>query len=117
MKEQQRHAPFILGKLNNSWLSAKTQWQAMYSHANALDFSPSRTTTTEILGLKTNVSQACIDVVQYAIELVGGRSFYQKNELERLFRDVQASQFHPLPKWDQYAFTAETLLNDSKLKN
>ena len=38
-------------------------------------------------------------------------TFYRKNILERLFRDVQASDFHPLPKWDQYAFTGNFILN------
>ena len=44
------------------------------------------------------------------MEIVGGKSYYRKNELERLFRDVQASQFHPLPQWEQFAFNGERLL-------
>lgn len=65
-----------------------------------------------MLSLKTNVANACIQVVQEAMEAIGGQSFYRKNRLERLFRDVQAAQFHPLPAWDQFAFTGERLLAD-----
>jgi len=108
--QDQQHIPYLLGQLNNSWLAAHTQWQAMYARTNELDFEPNKAVSSEILGLKTNVAEACRETVSLAIELVGGRSFYVKNELERLFRDVQASQFHPLPKWEQYQFTAATLL-------
>jgi len=108
---KQAHLPYLLGKLQNEMLAARVQWQAMYARTNELDFTPDKQVTSEMLGLKTNVSEACKNVVSLAMELVGGRGFYVKNELERLFRDVQASQFHPLPKWDQYAFTAEELLN------
>jgi hypothetical protein len=44
------------------------------------------------------------------MEAIWGQSFYKKNILEKLFRDVQASPFHPLPTWEQYAFTGERLL-------
>jgi alkylation response protein AidB-like acyl-CoA dehydrogenase len=87
------------------------QWQAMVARNNELDFDPDKIVSAEILSLKTNVAEACIKTVKLAIELVGGSSFYTKNELERLFRDVNASQFHPLPKWDQYGFTSSVLLN------
>ncbi|MBK8192218.1 MAG: acyl-CoA/acyl-ACP dehydrogenase [Lewinellaceae bacterium] len=63
-----------------------------------------------MLSFKTNVAEACIQTVSEAMEAIGGQSFYRKNELERLFRDVQAAPFHPLPKWEQYVFTGERLL-------
>lgn len=104
--------PYVLGQLNNSWMAALVQWQAMFSRTNELDFVPNKTVSSEILTLKTNVSEACRETVKLAMEAVGGGSFYNQNELERLFRDVQASQFHPLPKWEQYEFSADVLLNN-----
>ncbi len=109
--KDQGHVPYLLGKLNNAWMSALIQWQSMYARTNELEFKPNKCVSAEILSLKTNVAEACRESVALAIELVGGRSFYVKNELERLFRDVQASQFHPLPKWEQYRFTASTLID------
>lgn len=106
----QGHIPYLLGKVDNEFLSAKVQWKAMYERTNEFNFSPSKELSSEILSLKTNVSEACINTIKYAIELAGGRSYYSKNELERLFRDVQASQFHPLPKWNQYKFNSELLM-------
>ncbi len=108
----QHHLPYMTGKLYNVLLSARTQWKAMYTLTNNFDFTPEERTTIDILSLKTNVAEATIQTVREAMEAVGGQSFYRKNELERLFRDVHAAQFHPLPKWEQYAFTGEGLLRE-----
>lgn len=108
----QHHLPYIIGKMNNSLVGARAQWNAMIALADNLNFQPSETTTVEMLSLKTNVTDSCIRTVQDAMEAIGGQSFYKKNKLEHLFRDVQAAQFHPLPKWDQYAFTGKRLLNN-----
>lgn len=108
----QPHLPYIVGKMNNILISAQTQWKAMYSLTNNFNFKPRESITIDILSLKTNVATACMQTVQEAMGAIGGQSFYKKNKLERLFRDVQAAQFHPLPEWDQYAFTGERLLRE-----
>jgi alkylation response protein AidB-like acyl-CoA dehydrogenase len=109
-QRNQKHLPYIIGKMNNTLISARTQWKAMVALASNLDFKPSEEITLNMLSLKTNVANACMQTVAQAMEGIGGQSFYRTNLLERLFRDVQASQFHPLPTWDQYAFTGERLL-------
>ncbi len=108
----QKHLPYLVGKMKNELLSAQTQWKAMYGLTDNYDFSPSDQITIDILSFKTNVAEAAKNTVAHAMEAIGGQSFYRKNVLERLFRDVQAAPFHPLPKWEQYAFTGERLLND-----
>ncbi|UZR98040.1 acyl-CoA dehydrogenase family protein [Chondrinema litorale] len=107
----QNHITHIIGKMNNTLVSARTQWKAMYALTNNFDFKPDESITNEMLSLKTNVADACIQTVSEAMEAIGGQSFYKKNELERLFRDVQAAQFHPLPKWEQYDFVGKRILN------
>jgi alkylation response protein AidB-like acyl-CoA dehydrogenase len=104
------HMPYIIGKMNNSLLSAQAQWRTMYGLTNNMDFAPDESITVDMLSYKTNVGEATKQVVADAMEAIGGQSFYRSNKLEKLFRDVQASPFHPLPKWDQYAFTGERLL-------
>lgn len=111
-QRNQKHIAYITGKMNNSLLSAQTQWKAMYALTNDFDFKPNEKITMDILSYKTNVAEACKDTVADAMDAIGGQSFYKKNVLERLFRDVQASPFHPLPKWDQYAFVGERLLKE-----
>ena len=112
-KKQKRNptqSAILIGKTNNNLLSAQTQWKAMHSLTNNFDFKPDEAITMDMLTYKTNVADATIATVTSAMEAVGGQSYYKKNELERLFRDVQAGQFHPLPKWDQYVFVGERLV-------
>ncbi len=106
----QAHLPYIIGKMNNSLVSAQTQWKAMVANVRNFDFQPGQANTLEVLSLKSNVAEACISTVDQAMDAVGGQSFYKKNTLERLFRDVQAAKYHPLPEWEQYQFTGELLL-------
>ena len=109
-KRNADHMAYILGKLNNTLLSARSQWRYMVNLTNDIDFAPNMDTTLQILSLKTNVSDAVRDTTAEAMEAIGGQSFYRKNELERLFRDAQAAPFPPMPKWDQYAFTGKQIL-------
>jgi len=109
----QQHRSTLIGRLNNTLLSAQTEWKAMCDLANNLEFEPSEATTAKILSHKTNVGEFTKKTVDYAMEAIGGQSFYRANILEKLFRDVQASPFHPLPKWEQYAFTGEYILKEN----
>lgn len=109
-QRNQPHMPYIIGKMNNALVSAQAQWKNMVALADNINFKPAEPITLDILSLKTNVANACIQTVSEAMHAIGGQSFYRKNILERLFRDVNASQFHPLPEWEQYVFTGERLL-------
>jgi alkylation response protein AidB-like acyl-CoA dehydrogenase len=109
------HLPYMIGKLNNHLISAQSQLMMMSALTNDFDFKPNESTTIQVLSYKTNISEDTKQVVADAMEIIGGQSFYRANNLERLFRDVQASPFHPLPKWDQYAFTGERLLRDKSM--
>lgn len=106
------HLPYMVGKLNNSLISAQSQLTTMSSLVNDFNFKPNELTTIQLLSYKTNISEDTKRVVAEAMEIIGGQGFYRVNTLERLFRDVQASPFHPLPKWDQYAFTGKRLLEN-----
>jgi len=110
----QGHVNYIIGKAYNTRIMAKTQWLSMITSANNLGFNPSNKLSMDILSLKTNVADACIATVGQCMDAIGGQSFYRKKGMGRLFRDVQAAKFHPLPKWDQYAFTGEMILNNNK---
>ncbi|WP_242156249.1 acyl-CoA dehydrogenase family protein [Aestuariivivens sediminis] len=110
----QKHLNYIVGKAYNALIMAWTQWQYMVQQAGDLLFEPNHKTTIDILSLKTNVTEACISTVNQCMDMIGGQSFYKSHAIERMFRDVQAGHFHPLPKWDQYDFTGRELLSDYK---
>jgi alkylation response protein AidB-like acyl-CoA dehydrogenase len=45
------------------------------------------------------------ETVELAVELVGGAGFYRQLPFERMWRDVQAAHYHPLPETKQHVFT------------
>lgn len=106
----QEYVPSLVGSLANSLTSAEVHLRDMIRIANDLDFKPIDSNGADILIRKTNVANACIDVVEKAMEIVGGQSYYRSHTLERLFRDVQAAKHHPLAEQEQLRFCGEYIL-------
>jgi alkylation response protein AidB-like acyl-CoA dehydrogenase len=44
---------------------------------------------------KEEATTAAAEVLDHAVTLVGGRSYFRKSVLERLIRDMHAARFHP----------------------
>jgi acyl-CoA dehydrogenase len=44
------------------------------------------------------------------MEVAGGASFYRRVGLERAFRDIQGSRFHPLQEKAQWRYTGRLAL-------
>jgi alkylation response protein AidB-like acyl-CoA dehydrogenase len=105
-------APSLIGEMNNDLVAAEIQLNDMLRIANNYDFEPINENGHDILTRKTNVANAAIRVVTKAMEIVGGEGFYRGFGLERLFRDIQAARYHPLPESDQVKFSGEYLLRD-----
>ena len=49
----------------------------------------------KLVGLKINATETARRVVDLAIRVSGGSSYFRGSELERLYRDVLAGMFHP----------------------
>lgn len=111
-KTAKPHAPYLIGEMNNDLVAAEVQLNDMLRIANNYDFDAIDQNGHDILTRKTNVANGAIRVVTKAMEIVGGEGFYRGFGLERLFRDVQAARYHPLPESDQVKFTGEYLLRD-----
>ena len=111
-KTRKGSAPSLIGEMNNDVLAAEIQLNDMLRIANNYDFEAIDQNGHDILARKTNVANAAIRVVTKAMEIVGGEGFYRGFGLERLFRDVQAARYHPLPESDQVKFSGEYLLRD-----
>ncbi len=106
------YIPFLAGEMHNQLIMAQVLLRDMVNLSNNLNFLPKDVTAVAILSRKTLVAEACKATVSKAMETVGGLSFYRTTGLERLFRDVQAGNFHPLQEKHQHYFTGEFLLNN-----
>jgi alkylation response protein AidB-like acyl-CoA dehydrogenase len=111
-KTAKPHVPSLIGDMNNDLAAAEIQLNDMLRIVNNYDFEAIDQNGHDILTRKTNVANAAIRVVTKAMEIVGGEGFYRGFGLERLFRDVQAARYHPLPESDQVKFSGEYLLRD-----
>lgn len=109
-KERKPHIPYLLGEMNNLLTSAKVMHEDMIRLNDEYQFQPKDILGQQILTRKTVVANACIETVQKAMEVCGGRGFRRAFGLERLFRDVQAAKYHPLPEREQYAFSGAYML-------
>ena len=109
-KRSKPHLPGSIGAMVNQLTSAELNVKDMIRLTNDLDFKPENQVGQEVLARKTNAANACIGVVTKAMEIVGGQGFYESFGLERLFRDVQAANYHPLPEKEQQQSLGEYIL-------
>jgi len=97
--------PYLVGEMENSLTAAQLACDDMVHLANDLDFVPSEELSSKILIRKTITSKNVIAAAEKALEASGGGGYFRKAGIERLLRDVHASQFHPMPEKRQQLFT------------
>lgn len=106
------YIPALVGAMQNDLTNAELNLKDMMRITNDYEFKPVDQNGQDILIRKTNTANACIKVVEKAMEIVGGKGFYRGFGLERIFRDMQAVYYHPLPEKDQQQFTGEFILKN-----
>jgi alkylation response protein AidB-like acyl-CoA dehydrogenase len=99
-----------LGEIQNSLTTAQMAYREMIAITNDYDVKPNPESASQMLIRKTIAANAAIATVTKAVELVGGGAFFRRLGLERLLRDVQGAQFHPLPEKKQHVFSARVAL-------
>jgi alkylation response protein AidB-like acyl-CoA dehydrogenase len=97
--------PYLVGEMENRLATAQLALDDMVRLANDLDFAPSQELSSKILIRKTIASKNVIAAAEKALEASGGGGYFRKAGIERLLRDVHASQFHPMPEKRQQLFT------------
>jgi alkylation response protein AidB-like acyl-CoA dehydrogenase len=99
-----------LGELTNSLTTAQLAWREMVSITDNYGLVPTAEDASRMLSCKTIASNALVHTVSKAVEVVGGSAFFRRLGLERLLRDIQGAQFHPLSEKKQLSFTGRVLL-------
>lgn len=87
--------PYVVGEMERQLLAARLAHRHMLDCAATDDPGPG--TTNAVLAGRSLVATAVLATVDKALEVAGGVAFYRDQTLERLFRDLQAARFHPLP--------------------
>jgi acyl-CoA dehydrogenase len=104
------HVLELAGEMMNAYTAGADAVRAMFLDADDLRFDNSDVLAARMLSRKTVASEALIDTVRLAIELVGGVGYSRSSSLERLYRDVHGCLFHPLPRAKQTRLTGRVTL-------
>jgi len=110
---RKQHVGPALAAMHNELITAELNWRDLVRMANDLAFTPGMANSHEVVSRKTNTANACMAVVTQALAIAGGPGYYRSFNLERLFRDIQAARYHPLPEPDQLQFSGDHLLAGS----
>jgi acyl-CoA dehydrogenase len=65
-----------------------------------------------VMVAKRQVILGAIEVVNLAMDTLGGRSYFRRYPLERAFRDVRAGTFHPFTPENTLAYAGKLALGD-----
>lgn len=81
----------------------------LYSVADKWDQEPEKRESmeAELAAVKTAATGTAIEVVQEAIRIVGGQSYFSSYPLQRYFRDVQAGIHNPPSDDNTYSLLAD----------
>jgi alkylation response protein AidB-like acyl-CoA dehydrogenase len=98
-------AAVLIGEMENELTSAQIALDSMIANVNDLDVEPGIHQANRALIRKTLVAEAVRKTTSKALEASGGRGYFRASGLERLMRDAEAAQFHPMPAKQQQRFT------------
>jgi len=110
-KPESHRTQSIAGRMENALTAARLAHEHMLAATDRN--APSAETINDTMIGRRMVEENAIRVVELAMELAGGASFYRKNELERRFRDIQAARYHPLQKESQAEYAGAMALRQS----
>lgn len=100
--------PYLIGEMENQLVTAQIALASAVTLATTA--KPGPETTSAMLVRRTIMGTAVLRTLDKAMEVAGGAAFFRAAKLERLFRDIQASRFHPLPEKQQTRLTGRVLL-------
>jgi alkylation response protein AidB-like acyl-CoA dehydrogenase len=103
----QRQVGLIDAKLRGAW------W-ALLGAIDELgdDYGATPAAMATVMVAKRQAVTEAIEVVNLAMDLLGGRSYFRRASLERAYRDVRAGTFHPLNPEVTLSYAGKLALGD-----
>ncbi len=89
-------------------------WWAVLGSVDEIgeDYTATPATMATLMLAKRQVVVEAIEVVNLAMDVLGGRSFYRHAGLERAYRDVRAGTFHPFNPEATLTYAGKLVLGD-----
>ena len=92
----------------------RVAWWALLGALDELgdDYGADAPALATVMLAKREAVTAAIEVVDLAMDVLGGRSYFRHSPLERAYRDVRAGTFHPLTPEATLAYAGKLALGD-----
>jgi acyl-CoA dehydrogenase len=100
----------LLGEMVNAHTTAADVTAAMFQDSDNLRFANTDEHASRTLSRKTVATNAMIDTVRLALEIIGGSAYTRSSDVERLYRDIHGCLYHPLPRAAQTQFTGRVAI-------
>jgi alkylation response protein AidB-like acyl-CoA dehydrogenase len=93
----------------------RVSWWALMGAVDELGdgYAAGPETLNTVMVAKRQVVLGAIEVVNLAMDTLGGRSFFRRSPLERAFRDVRAGTFHPFTPENTLTYAGRLALGQS----
>ncbi len=92
----------------------RTSWWSLMGALDDLgdDYVADAQTLAMVMLAKRQAVLSAIEVVDLAMDVMGGRSFFRRSGMERAYRDVRAGTFHPLTPEATLTYAGKVALGD-----
>jgi acyl-CoA dehydrogenase len=100
----------VVGRMLNRLHAAQDAIGTAIALSDDLRFEATTEHATAVLSRKTIAADAVIEAVRLAMEAAGGAGYSTAAGIERLYRDVHGSLYHPLPAAKQELFSGRLAL-------
>ncbi len=104
------HVAPLVGRMHNALATAQDAVNASIAASDDLRFDNTTDHAAYVLTRKTIAAEALVAIARTAVDTVGGLGFSRHFSIERMFRDLHGSLFHPLPEAKQVEFTGRVAL-------
>ncbi len=100
----------VIGEMQTELTAAQIALESMIANVDELNVEPGIEHADRSLIRKTIVTEAVKRTAEKALEATGGSGYFRAFGLERILRDAQAAQFHPMPAKKQHYFTGRVAM-------
>jgi acyl-CoA dehydrogenase len=92
----------------------RTSWWSLMGALDDLgdDYVADVRALTTVMLAKRHAVLSAVEVVDLAMDVMGGRSFFRRSGMERAYRDVRAGTFHPLTPEATLTYVGKVALGD-----
>jgi alkylation response protein AidB-like acyl-CoA dehydrogenase len=108
LKKPMSHLPSVYNKVGEMDLLIEGARAVMWKAAKELEVDEPRSWSQKAVAARMIAMENSVRVVDLALRIVGGASFFKRLPLERYYRDVRAALYHPFDSDETLEFLGKS---------